>query len=56
MSPTQGRPHIENPKSERLYIRVTPQEKEEIHSFAKETGYSLLDLIIKGIEAVKKEK
>ena len=55
MSPSQGRPPIENPKTERLFIRVTPQEKEEIQGFAKKKGYSLLALIKKGIEAVKKE-
>ena len=56
MTPSQGRPRIENPKTERLFIRVTPQEKEEIYSFTKETGNTLLGLIYKGIESVKKEK
>lgn len=56
MSPSQGRPRIENPKTDRLFIRVTPEEKEAIHSFAKESGKTLLELIYKGIEAVKKEK
>ena len=55
MSPTQGRPHSDNPKSERLYIRVTPTEKAEIQAAAKETGFSLLELIRKGIQAVKKK-
>lgn len=55
MSPSQGRPHIENPKSERLYIRVTPSEKAEIQAVSKETGLSLLELIRKGIQAVKKK-
>lgn len=53
MTPSQGRPRIENPKTERLFIRVTPEEKAEIQEFTKETGYSLLGLIRKGIEAVK---
>lgn len=56
MAPTQGRPHIDNPKSERLYIRVTPDEKAEIQTIAKETGLTLLDLIREGIKAVKKTK
>lgn len=56
MTLPQGRPRIDNPKTERLFIRVTPQEKEEIHFFAKRTGYTLLELIYKGIDAVKKEK
>jgi hypothetical protein len=55
MSPSQGRPHSENPKSERIYIRVTPSEKAEIQAAAKETGLSILELIKKGIQAVKKK-
>ncbi len=56
MSPTQGRPHSDNPKSERLYIRVTPAEKAEIQAAAKKSGFTLLELIRKGIEAVNKNK
>ena len=41
MSPSQGRPKIENPKTERLYIRITPEEKAEIQQFCLSTGYSL---------------
>lgn len=53
LSPPQGRPPIDDPKTERLFIRVTPKEKQEIQSFAKSNGFSLLELIKKGIEAVK---
>jgi len=49
-----GRPHAENPKCERLYIRVTPDEKAEIQGFCKKFRVSMLDLIRKGIEAMKK--
>lgn len=55
MSPTQGRPRIDNPKTERLFIRVTPEEKEKIQTFAKEHGCSLLELIKRGIDALKNE-
>lgn len=55
MAPSMGRPPIENPKSERLFIRVTPQEKKEIQAFCKESGYSMLELLRKGIEAEKKK-
>ena len=51
----RGRPRSENPMSERFFIRVTPQEKEEIFAFARDTGYSLLGLLKKGIEAVQAE-
>jgi len=54
MSPVTGRPKSDNPKSQRLFIRVTPQEKEEIYSFARASGYTLLELLKKGIESVKK--
>lgn len=56
MSPSQGRPPIENPKDQRLYIRITSDEKAEIQAFMKEYGYSLLELIRLGIQAAKKEK
>ena len=56
MAPTQGRPPIDNPKSERLYIRVTPDEKAEMQAITKETGLTLLDLIRAGIQAVTKKK
>lgn len=55
MSPTQGRPRSDHPKTERLFIRVTPEEKEKIQHFAKEHGFSLLELIKRGIEALKNE-
>lgn len=54
MSPRAGRPPAENPKSERLHIRVTPDEKAEIQDFCKEFKVTMLDLIRKGIEAMKK--
>ena len=53
MAPSTGRPKIENPKTERLFIRVTPQEKRDIQAAMKETGQSLLSLIKLGIESVK---
>ena len=53
MSPKMGRPPSTNPKSERIGIRVTPEEKSEIMKVSRDTGVSLLDLLKKGIEAVK---
>ena len=55
MAPSQGRPKSDNPKTERLFIRVTPKEKAEIQDFTRKSGFSLLELIRKGIEAVKKK-
>ena len=55
MSPSQGRPRIEHPKTERLFIRVTPEEKKAIQDFMKKSGYSLLELIKNGIDAANKK-
>lgn len=53
MTPLKGRPPIDNPKSGRLNLRVTPKEKAEIMEFAQKNGCTLLELIRKGMEAVK---
>ena len=55
MSPRTGRPLSTNPKTARMEIRVTPQEKKQIQDFSKQSGYSLLELIKIGIEAVNKK-
>lgn len=55
MAPTMGRPKSENPKSERMDLRVTPSEKQEIQDFMKQYNISLLGLIQKGMKAIKKE-
>ena len=55
MSPRTGRPLSKNPKSAKMEIRVTPEEKKTIMDFSQKSGYSLLELLKKGIEAVKKK-
>ena len=55
MSPRTGRPLSDNPKSERIFVRVTPDEKHEIMEYSKQSGLSILDLIKLGIEAAKKK-
>ncbi len=55
MSPRTGRPKSDNQKTERLYIRISPDEKKEIQDFARKSGYSLLDLIRVGISALKRK-
>lgn len=54
VSPRTGRPHVENPKNERLHIRVTPDEKAKIQEFCKKFNVTMLELIRKGMEAMKK--
>ncbi len=55
MTLRSGRPKSNNPMNDRLYIRITTQEKEIITKFAKENGYTLLELIRVGIEKVKEK-
>ncbi len=54
MSPRTGRPVSDNPKSTRIEIRVTPEEKKEIMDYAKSHNISLLNLLKLGIEADRK--
>lgn len=56
MSPRTGRPKVDNPMNERLYVRVSKQEKDEIMKFSSESGYSILELIRSGIEKLKGQK
>lgn len=51
----RGRKPAENPKTERLRIRITPEEKEEIYAFARARNMSLLDLIRRGIQAEREK-
>lgn len=56
MSHTKGRPKLDNPKNDRIYIRVTKDEKKEIMDFSDKSGYTILDLIKIGIEKVRGQK
>ena len=56
MSPRTGRPKVDNPMNERLYVRVSKQEKDEIMKFSSESGYSILELKRAGIEKLKGHK
>lgn len=55
MSSRMGRPPLDNPKSERITMRVTPDEKNEIMQFSKESKKGLLELLKIGIKTVKKK-
>lgn len=44
-----GRPAIENPRSERLTIRFTPDEVKEIKASAKAQGVSVATYVIERI-------
>ena len=56
MSPRTGRPPIqETSRSEKLNIRLTKQEKEEIEYCSEKLNLSRTDAIMKGIGLVKEE-
>lgn len=55
MSPRTGRPKSDNPKTERLFIRVTPEDKKDIQEFSEKSGYGLLEILKLGIETLKRK-
>ena len=56
MSPRTGRPPIqETSRSEKLNIRWTKQEKEDIEYSSEKLNLSRTDTIMKGIGLVKEE-
>lgn len=48
-----GRPKTDNPKTERLFIRVTKQQKEKIFKIAEKKGKTVTDLILDAIDKTK---
>ena len=55
MCPAPGRPPSDNPKNERLYIRVTAAEKQEIMDHCKTYNVTPLELVRIGMDTQKKE-
>ena len=56
MSPRTGRPHLqETSRNEKLNVRLTKQEKEEIQYCAEKLNISRTDAIMRGIRLVIKE-
>lgn len=55
MSPRTGRPKSDNPKSDRLEIRMTKEESERLIKCSKELGISRTDVLMKGLSLVESE-
>lgn len=55
MSPTNGRPPIENPKNVRLEIRMTKSQAETLADCAIRLNTTKTEVINMGIEMVKAE-
>lgn len=55
MSPSKGRPPIENPKSVRFEIRMTKEQAETLSECAERLQVTRTDVVNKGVEMVKAE-
>lgn len=55
MSPTKGRPPIDNPKKVRLEIRLTEAQAETLSECAEKLQVTRTDVINKGVAMVKAE-
>ncbi|MCI9333113.1 MAG: hypothetical protein HFG05_13260 [Oscillibacter sp.] len=53
MSPSKGRPPIDNPKSVRLEIRMTEQQAQTLTECAERLQATKTEVINKGVEMVK---
>lgn len=55
MSPRTGRPKIDNPKGERIGIRLRPETLEKLEKCATEMDTTKTAVIEHGIDLVEKE-
>lgn len=55
MSPSKGRPPIDNPKNIRLEIRLTKEQAETLAECAERLQVTRTDVINKGVDMVKAE-
>ena len=54
MSPTQGRPPIENPKDLQYRLRMTKEDAEKLDYCCKQTGKTKAEVLREGLELVYK--
>lgn len=55
MSPRTGRPKIDNPKSERLEIRLTKDDSVRLEKCAQRLGISRTEVLLRGLSFVESE-
>ena len=55
MSPA-GRPKIDNPKSERLEIRITNGQYQKLQSIASDIGTNKTDILMRGLQLVELQR
>lgn len=56
MSPRTGRPPIENPKSDRVTVRLTEYQKQILADCAEKFGTSKADVICRGLNLMGVER
>lgn len=47
-----GRPKVENPRAETMYLRLTAQEKDTLEKYASKHGLNKTQVVVKGIQAL----
>lgn len=50
-----GRPKVENPRSEGLYIRLTEKERDNLEEYATKHSLTKTQAVVRGIELLKEE-
>ena len=50
-----GRPRLENPRKEGVFIRLTKDEHTEIVEYASEHNLTITETIVKGFQALKSQ-
>lgn len=55
MSPRTGRPPIENPKSERITVRLGKEESEILNEYCEQEGTERAEAIRRGIKKLTSE-
>ena len=53
MSPRTGRPPVENPKSDRITVRLTEYQQKILFECAEKLGTSKADVMIKGLNLME---
>jgi len=51
-----GRPRLENPRKEGVFIRLTQQEHVEIKAYAAEHNLTITQTLVEGFNALKKQE
>lgn len=48
-----GRPRLENPRKEGIFVRLTSEEHAEMKEYAERNNLTITQMIVKGFEELK---